>query len=71
MYTSDGSHTIKQHLTRSRKKSVHPESYPIMVPIQPHPQFCRVIPVKLHLECGSDKKVTVLEDSGHGFKSTH
>ena len=27
MYSSDWSHTIKQHLAKSRKNSVHPESY--------------------------------------------
>ena len=53
--------TVKQHLTRSRKNSVHPESYPTMIPIQPHLQFCSVMPVRLDLEHGSDKKVTVLK----------
>ena len=39
---------------------VHQVSYNIMILIQPHLQFCSVMPVKLDLEHGSDKKVTVL-----------
>ena len=44
---------IKKELSSSRIN-------PIMIPIQPHLQFCSVMPVKLDLEHGSDKKVTVL-----------